>query len=222
MTTGPYETPSLTSLRLATDRRFPYAFGVEPLRLATTVNSPARVSRRKAQPRSSPLVLAGHPAFLRGEPYLSGCAVCRRLVSGSFHPPLGVLFSFPSRYLCAIGLGTCLGLEAGGSQLPTAKPGHGTLVHGGSPGGLAYGAFTLFGGAFQLTSATTGRLPGARSPSRGPATPHLPLLIVGGFGLACPPFGRPYSGDPVWFLFLPLLRCFRSGGSRPLRGATGC
>ena len=41
------------------------------------------------------------------------------------------------------------------------------------------------------------------------------------------PFGRPYSGNPCWFLLLPLLRCFRWGGSRsvlPTRGfpsATG-
>jgi hypothetical protein len=28
---------------------------------------------------------------------------CRRSVSGLFHSPLGVLFTFPSRYLCAIG-----------------------------------------------------------------------------------------------------------------------
>ncbi len=182
------------------------------------MNSPARVSRRMARPRSPPLVLAGHPAFLRGGSPLSGRAACSRLVSGSFHPPLGVLFSFPSRYLCAIGLGTCLDLEAGSSQLPTAKPSRGTLAHGEGPRGLAYGAVTLYGGVFQPTSATTGRPPGARGPSRGPATPHPPTLVTWGFGLVSPPFGRPYSGDPCWFLFLPLLRCFRSGGSRPLPG----
>ena len=48
----------------------------------------------------------------------------------------------------------------------------------------------------------------------GPTTPHLPRVFPVGFGLGSPPFGRPYSGDPCWFLFLPLLRCFRSGGSR--------
>ena len=35
------------------------------------------------------------------------------------------------------------------------------------------------------------------------------------------PFGRPYSGNPGWFLFLPLLRCFSSGGSRPRSGRRG-
>ena len=40
-----------------------------------------------------------------------------------------------------------------------------------------------------------------------------------GFGLGCAPFARRYSGHPIWFLFLPLLRCFRSGGSRSRKGA---
>ena len=40
-----------------------------------------------------------------------------------------------------------------------------------------------------------------------------------GFGLDSSLFARCYSGNPVWFLFLPLLRCFRSGGSRSLPGA---
>ena len=59
------------------------------------------------------------------------------------------------------------------------------------------------------------------NPSRGAATPHTPTVIPWGIGLGSPPFGRPYSGDPYWFLFLPLLRCFRSGGSRPQRGRHG-
>ena len=39
---------------------------------------------------------------------------------------LGVLFSFPSRYYCAIGLKTCLVLEVGASQIPAAYPSNGT------------------------------------------------------------------------------------------------
>ena len=77
---------------------FPTPSGINPLRLATAVNSPARVSRRKARPRSPPLVLPGRPGFLRGGSPLSSRATRRRPVSGSFHSPLGVLFSFPSRY----------------------------------------------------------------------------------------------------------------------------
>ena len=36
--------------------------------------------------------------------------------------------------------------------------------------------------------------------------------------MASPGFGRPYSRDPYWFLFLRLLRCFSSAGSRPRTG----
>ena len=46
-----------------------------------------------------------------------------------------------------------------------------------------------------------------------------PVSFPTGFGLDSSPFGRPYSGNPCWFLFLPLLGCFRSGGSRSLPGA---
>ena len=99
-------------------------------------------------------------------------------------------------------------MEVGASQLPTAKPSRGTLGHRPFP--------------FRVTP--TGLSPSAAGPSsplrlprrgggRAPTTPHLPQVIPRGFGLGSPPFGRPYSGDPYWFLLLPLLRCFRSGGS---------
>lgn len=106
-------------------------------------------------------------------------------------------------------------MEVGASQLPTAKPSRGTLRGGPGPPGLAYGAITLYGGAFQPTSATRGRpgAPGEPGAAAAATTPHLPAVVPRGFGLGSPPFGRPYSGDPCWFLFLPLLRCFRSGGS---------
>ena len=79
----------------------------------------------------------------------------------------------------------------------------------------AYGAITLYGGTFQTTSAS----PGRERPT--PSNPTSPMGFPTGFSLGSPPFGRPYSGDPNWFLFLPLLGCFRSGGSRSLtlRGA---
>ena len=38
-----------------------------------------------------------------------------------------------------------------------------------------------------------------------------------GFGLDCSRFARCYYGNPVWFLFHPLLRCFRSGGPRSVK-----
>ena len=99
VTPGPIRTPPLTGpLARLRACRFPYAFGVNPLRLATAVNSPARVSRRTVRPRSAPFVLPGYPGFLQGVSLLKSRTVYRRPVSGSFHPPLGVLFSFPSRY----------------------------------------------------------------------------------------------------------------------------
>ncbi len=54
---------------------------------------------------------------------------------------------------------------------------------------------------------------GAASPS----TPHPPRLLASAFGLGSSPFARRYSGNPYWFLLLPLLRCFTSGGSRSSR-----
>jgi len=96
---GPFQTPPHASLRAGYGHvGFPMPTGLKPLKLATAVNSPARVSRRKARPRSPPLVLLGCPSFLRGGSTLSSRATCRYPVSGSFHPPSGVLFSFPSRY----------------------------------------------------------------------------------------------------------------------------
>ena len=73
----------------------------------------------------------------------------RRVPSGCFYPfepyrtipdwfqalftsLLGVLFSFPSRYYCAIGLRTYLALEVGAPQLPAGIPTHGTQEHPGS------------------------------------------------------------------------------------------
>ena len=99
VTPGPVRTPPLAVGRPLRARRFPYAFGVNPLKLATAVNSPARVSRRTVRPWSTSLVLPSRLGFLWEASLHTGRTVCNRPVSGSFHPPCGVLFSFPSRYL---------------------------------------------------------------------------------------------------------------------------
>ena len=70
-----------------------------------------------------------------------------------------------------------------------------------------YGAITLYGGPFQATSGQWAR------ECPGPLTPHPFLLIARKFGLPSSPFPRRYSGNRDCFLFLPLLRCFNSGGS---------
>jgi hypothetical protein len=46
VTTGPVRTRPLTGVRRLRASRFPHAYGLSALKLATTVNSPARVSRR--------------------------------------------------------------------------------------------------------------------------------------------------------------------------------
>ncbi len=175
------------------------------------MNSPARVSRRKTRPRSASLVLTGHPVFLRETSILSSRVLCRRLVSGSFHTPLGVLFSFPSRYLCAIGLGTCLDLEAGGSRLPTVKPDHGTLVPGGGLHGFAYGAVTLYGGVFQPTSATMDGPPGleAQPGTRNTTFPYAHRIGVW-FGLS--PFRSPLLRGSRLVSLPPPTKMFSFGG----------
>ena len=43
---------------------------------------------------------------------------CQRTVSGSFHPPSGVLFTFPSRYLFTIGRHEYFALEGGPPSFP--------------------------------------------------------------------------------------------------------
>ena len=48
------------------------------------------------------------------------------LVSGSFHPPLRVLFSVPSPYSSAIGLQEYLGLDVNATQIPAPNPRNGT------------------------------------------------------------------------------------------------
>ena len=99
-------------------------------------------------------------------------------------------------------------------QLPPRLPAEGTRELSHTLRAYAYGAFTLYGAAFQRTSASP---LGCYGKSRN-TTSTLPYGKV--FGLRSAAFGRPYSRHPVWFLFLRVLRCFNSPGSPspPLRG----
>ncbi len=135
-----------------------------------------------------------------------------------FTPLPGCFSAFPHGTKFAIGLGTYLALEVGAPQLPTAKPSRGTQGHPPSPpSGFAYGAVTLYGGAFQPTSATRGREDagpynttsaqayrlGVRfglSPFRSPllrgsllvsSPPPTKMFPLGGF-----PLGTPREGFP--------------------------
>ncbi len=75
--------------------------------LATQMHSLARYSKRTTQSR-------------RTVPFYT------YEVSGSFDSLSRVLFNFPSRYSCAIGLETYLRLEVSTSQLPAPFPGSST------------------------------------------------------------------------------------------------
>ncbi|BAP60142.1 hypothetical protein MMKA1_00250 [Methanococcus maripaludis KA1] len=76
---------------------FPYAYDREDLKLATTIYSPARFSKRTTQPwlytSYSRLATVSFRIVAFG-----AVSYHTYLVSGSFHTRLKVLFSFPSRY----------------------------------------------------------------------------------------------------------------------------
>jgi len=56
---------------------------------------------------------------------------------------------------------------------------------------------------------------GLEAPATGSITPHPHRLIAGGFGLGCPPFGRPYSGDLILISLPPPTKMFPFGGFPP-------
>ena len=125
----------------------------------------------------------------------------------SFTPLPAVLFTFPSRYLCAIGLPGVLSLGGWCRLLRTGllrpRPTQGS---GRVRAGFAYGAVTRCGAPFQAASATD-------ASSTLPAL--LPRARLDARGLGCPPFARRYSGGHCCFPFLRLLGCFGSSGSPP-------
>jgi hypothetical protein len=82
---------------------------------------------------------------------LTAPTVRRHTGSGSFHPPFGVLFTFPSRYSFTIGHQVILSLGRWSSQIPTGLlvP-HGTQETERSLTCFAYGGVTLFAIPFQV------------------------------------------------------------------------
>ena len=124
-----------------------------------------------------------------------------------FTPLSAVLFTFPSRYLCAIGLPGVLSLGGWCRLLRTGllrpRPTQGSGPVG---GGYAYGAVTRCGAPFQAASATL-------ASSLSPAL--QPRARLDARGLGWPPFARRYSGGHSCFPFLRLLGCFGSSGSPP-------
>ena len=126
----------------------------------------------------------------------------------SFTPLSAVLFTFPSRYLCAIGLPGVLSLGGWCRRIRTGllrpRPTQGSGPVG---GGYAYGAVTRCGAPFQAASATL-------ASSLSPAL--QPRARLDARGLGWPPFARRYSGGHSCFPLLRLLGCFGSSGSPPL------
>ena len=117
-----------------------------------------------------------------------------------FHSPPGVLFTFPSRYWCAIGHRVVLRLGWWSTQVRTGfhVPGPTQGPRRAVRSGFAYGAVTRCGRpshAVPLPSRTCAR--GRQPRMRGPATPSaepLPGMPARRFGHRSP-FARRYSGS---------------------------
>ena len=97
-----------------------------------------------------------------------------------FHSPPGVLFTFPSRYLSAIGHQGVFRLNGWSRQIHTEFQGFRvTWEHAPEPALYVYGPITLYGTAFQPTSTSTlvSYFLGARQHTMSsPTTPRLQPL----------------------------------------------
>ena len=107
-----------------------------------------------------------------------------------FHSPPGVLFTFPSRYLSAIGHQGVFRLNGWSRQIHTEFQGFRvTWGHAPEPPPYAYGGITLYARTFQPTSASTTvshSAPVRQNQPNGPTTPNaqrLPAITRKRFGL---------------------------------------
>ena len=120
-----------------------------------------------------------------------------------FHSPPGVLFTFPSQYCFTIGHQVVFRLGGWAPRLLTGfHVSADTLDTANLSLRFTYRTLTFFGGASHpllLRSEIVRRGP---NPAR-----------ISTHGLASSAFARHYSRNLVWFLFLPVLRCFSSRGS---------
>src|SRR3954451_16200790 len=138
-----------------------------------------------------------------------------------FHSPSGVLFTFPSRYLSAIGHQGVLSLGGWSPQIQTAFHGSGPtqVLRSAVQCPFTYGTIALCGARFHSTSARAwigncrrvGHDPGTKPYNPRQATRarlNLP-------GVDFSPFARRYSGSLGCFPFLEVLRCFSSPACLP-------
>ena len=121
---------------------------------------------------------------------LTAPTVRRYMVSGSFHPPFGVLFTFPSRYLSAIGHQGVFRLSGWSRQIRTGFQGsRATRDDTREPLPYVYGGITLYAGTFQSASTSTmvsDSLSTRQYRPSGPTTPHrqrLPAITPTRFSL---------------------------------------
>ena len=120
-----------------------------------------------------------------------------------FHSPPGVLFTFPSQYCFTIGHRVVFRLRGWAPYLLTGfLVSADTLDTANSSYDFAYKTITSFGRSSHTVRLSLEVVRRSPNPER-----------ISTFGLASSTFARHYSRNLVWFLFLPLLRCFSSGGS---------
>ena len=98
-------------------------------------------------------------------------------------------------------------MEVVSSQIPTPEPRH--SIQGSQPQDLARLRVRDY---HPLRWAVPGHFRLTGRDEAGPYNPTFPPSFLGGFGLGSSPLARRYLGNPVWFLFLFLLGCFRSEG----------
>ena len=138
---------------------------------------------------------------------------CRQTVSGSISLPSPGFFSpFPHGTGSLSVAREYLALEGGPSGFPRGFTCPVVLGYAGQRDqcDFVYRAFTFCGGTFQSLQLSPDLVTLRGSPTSAPQ-PRTGLRRP---GLGCSPFARRYSGNRVFFLFLEVLRCFSSLGSR--------
>jgi hypothetical protein len=138
---------------------------------------------------------------------------CRQTVSGSISLPSPGFFSpFPHGTGSLSVAREYLALEGGPSGFPRGFTCPVVLGYAGQrdQSDFAYRAFTFYGGSFQSLRLSPDLVTLRGSPTSAPQ----PRTGLRQSGLGYSPFARRYSGNRVFFLFLEVLRCFSSLGSR--------
>ena len=138
---------------------------------------------------------------------------CRQTVSGSISLPSPGFFSpFPHGTGSLSVAREYLALEGGPSGFPRGFTCPVVLGYAGQRGqcDFVYRTFTFCGGPFQSLRLSPDLVTLRGSPTSAPQ----PRTGLRQSGLGYSPFARRYSGNRVFFLFLEVLRCFSSLGSR--------